>query len=186
MNVLVVGNGGREHALAWTLLRSPNVQRVICAPGNGGTATLKGCQNEPVAVDDFEGIKRIAQEYNVSLVVVGPEVPLALGIADYLQQYNIPVFGPNRAGAQLEASKAWAKDLMGQARIPPPKPPFLPMRRRRKPTFKPCRLLSKPRVWPREKASRLPSARKSPTPPSMRFLQEFLAAKTKLLSLKNI
>ena len=118
MNVLVVGNGGREHALAWTLLRSPNVQRVICAPGNGGTATLKGCQNEPVAVDDFEGIKRIAQEYNVSLVVVGPEVPLALGIADYLQQYNLTVFGPNRAGAQLEASKAWAKDLMGQARIP--------------------------------------------------------------------
>lgn len=118
MNVLVVGNGGREHALAWTLLRSPNVQHVICTPGNGGTATLKGCQNHPVAVDDFEGIKRIAQKYNVSLVVVGPEVPLALGITDYLQQDNIPVFGPNQAGAQLEASKAWAKNLMQQAKIP--------------------------------------------------------------------
>ena len=118
MNVLVVGNGGREHALAWTLLRSPNVQHVICTPGNGGTATLKGCQNHPIAVDDFEGIKRIAQKYNVSLVVVGPEVPLALGITDYLQQDNIPVFGPNQAGAQLEASKAWAKNLMQQAKIP--------------------------------------------------------------------
>ncbi|MEB3283347.1 MAG: phosphoribosylamine--glycine ligase [Lyngbya sp.] len=118
MNVLVVGNGGREHALAWTLLRSPNVKQVICTPGNGGTAALKGCQNQPVAVDDFEGIKRIAQEYNVSLVIVGPEVPLALGITDYLQQYNLTVFGPNQVGAQLEASKAWAKDLMQQAHIP--------------------------------------------------------------------
>ncbi|EAW38915.1 phosphoribosylamine--glycine ligase [Lyngbya sp. PCC 8106] len=118
MNVLVIGNGGREHALAWTLLRSPNVKQVICTPGNGGTATLKGCQNHPIAVDDFEGIKRIVQKYNVSLVVVGPEVPLALGITDYLQQDNIPVFGPNQAGAQLEASKAWAKNLMQQAQIP--------------------------------------------------------------------
>ncbi|MFY7804080.1 MAG: phosphoribosylamine--glycine ligase [Limnoraphis robusta] len=118
MNVLVVGNGGREHALAWTLLRSPNVLQVICTPGNGGTATLKGCQNYPIAVDDFEGITRIAQEYNVSLVVVGPEVPLALGITDHLQAHNIPVFGPNQAGAQLEASKAWAKKLMQQAQIP--------------------------------------------------------------------
>ncbi|WP_413168226.1 phosphoribosylamine--glycine ligase [Capilliphycus salinus ALCB114379] len=118
MNVLVVGNGGREHALAWTLLRAPNVKQVICTPGNGGTATLKGCHNEPVAVDDFEGIRRIAQKYNVSLVVVGPEVPLSLGITDYLQQYNLTVFGPNQAGAQLEASKAWAKALMQQANIP--------------------------------------------------------------------
>ncbi|MDY7024158.1 MAG: phosphoribosylamine--glycine ligase, partial [Cyanobacteriota bacterium] len=118
MNVLVVGSGGREHALAWALLRSPNVQQVICTPGNGGTATLEGCQNQSVAVDDFEGIQRVAQEYNVSLIVVGPEVPLAQGITDYLQQNNIMVFGPNQAGAQLEASKAWAKDLMQQAQIP--------------------------------------------------------------------
>ncbi len=118
MNVLVVGNGGREHALAWTLLQSPSVQQVICTPGNGGTATLKGCQNQPIAVDDFEGIARTAQEYDVSLVVVGPEVPLALGITDYLQARNLTVFGPNQAGAQLEASKAWAKKLMQQAQIP--------------------------------------------------------------------
>ena len=89
MNVLVVGNGGREHALAWTLLRSPNDLQVICTPGHGGTATLKGCQNYPIAVDDFEGITRIAQEYNVSLVVVGPEVPLALGITDHLQAHLV-------------------------------------------------------------------------------------------------
>lgn len=118
MNVLVVGNGGREHALAWALLQSPNVEQVICTPGNGGTATLKGCQNQAVSVEDFEGIKRVAQEQNVSFVVVGPEVPLALGITDYLQSHDICVFGPNKAGAQLEASKSWAKDLMQEAGIP--------------------------------------------------------------------
>jgi phosphoribosylamine--glycine ligase len=118
VKVLVVGNGGREHALAWKLLQSKQVEQVVCVPGNGGTASLERCQNLPLAVDDFEGISRYALENNISLVVVGPEVPLAKGITDYLQNKGLMVFGPTRAGAQIEASKAWAKALMQEAKIP--------------------------------------------------------------------
>jgi phosphoribosylamine--glycine ligase len=118
VKILVVGNGGREHAIAWTLLQSPQVEKVFCTPGNGGTATLKGCENYPISVEDFERIKNLVQNQDISLVVVGPELPLALGITDYLQQHNIKVFGPNQAGAQLEASKAWSKAFMEDAGIP--------------------------------------------------------------------
>jgi phosphoribosylamine---glycine ligase len=118
VKVLVVGNGGREHALAWKLLQSETVSQVVCVPGNGGTATLEGCQNFPLAVDDFEGIAHFAQTHDISLVVVGPEVPLALGLVDYLQLKQISVFGPTKAGAQIEASKSWAKTLMQEAGIP--------------------------------------------------------------------
>lgn len=118
MKILVVGNGGREHAIAWKLLQSPQVEQVFVAPGNGGTAIMEKCQNVPLAVDDFAGIGNFAQENHISLVVVGPEVPLALGITDVLQSQNIPVFGPSKAGAQIEASKAWAKALMEEAGIP--------------------------------------------------------------------
>ncbi|NDJ16937.1 phosphoribosylamine--glycine ligase [Myxacorys almedinensis] len=118
MRVLIVGNGGREHALAWKLLQSPQVQQIICVPGNGGTATLERCRNLPLNVDDFEGIARFAFVNNVGLIVVGPEVPLALGITDYLQEKELKVFGPTRAGAQIESSKAWAKALMEAANIP--------------------------------------------------------------------
>ena len=93
MKALVVGNGGREHAIAWTLLQSPNVKQVFCTPGNGGTATMTNCQNLPVAVDNFAEIARVVTENHISLVVVGPEVPLSLGIVDYLRQHNIAVFG---------------------------------------------------------------------------------------------
>ena len=118
MKVLVVGNGGREHTIAWTLLKSPNVSAVYCTPGNGGTATMANCFNLDLAVDDFQGIAQSVAEYKISLVVIGPEIPLSLGITDYLQKYNIAVFGPNKAGAQLESSKSWAKELMIQAGIP--------------------------------------------------------------------
>ncbi|HAX78493.1 MAG TPA: phosphoribosylamine--glycine ligase, partial [Cyanobacteria bacterium UBA11372] len=118
MKVLVVGNGGREHALAWKLLQSEQIQQVFCTPGNGGTAVMERCQNLPLRVDDFEGMARFARENDISLVVVGPELPLSLGIADYLRSQNIPVFGPTRAGAQIEASKAWAKALMQEAKMP--------------------------------------------------------------------
>ncbi len=118
MKVLVVGNGGREHALAWKLLQSPQVEQSICIPGNGGTATLQNSENIPLAVEDFEGIARIARENGVDLVVVGPELPLSLGIADYLQQNQLKVFGPTKAGAQIEASKSWAKALMQEAGVP--------------------------------------------------------------------
>ena len=118
MKVLVVGNGGREHALAWKLLQSQQIEQVICVPGNGGTASMERCQNLPLSVDDFEGIGRFTLEHDISLVVVGPEVPLALGITDYLQRQGIMVFGPTKAGAAIEASKSWAKALMREARIP--------------------------------------------------------------------
>ncbi len=122
MKVLVVGNGGREHALAWKLLQSQRIQQVICAPGNGGTAAMKGCQNVPLQINDFEGISRFILVQNIPLVVVGPELPLALGMTDYLQQQhpNLMVFGPTKEGAQIESSKYWAKTLMQSAGIPTP------------------------------------------------------------------
>ncbi|MBK1989119.1 phosphoribosylamine--glycine ligase [Sphaerospermopsis aphanizomenoides BCCUSP55] len=118
MKVLVVGNGGREHALAWKLLQSNKIEQVVCVPGNGGTATMERCQNLPLGVNDFEGMSQFALENGISLVVVGPEVPLANGITDYLQSQGLMVFGPVKAGAQIEASKAWAKALMQEAGVP--------------------------------------------------------------------
>jgi phosphoribosylamine---glycine ligase len=121
VKILVVGNGGREHAIVWTLLQSPQVTQVLCVPGNGGTATMERCQNLSFRVDDFAGIARFAEVNGISLVVVGPELPLSLGIVDYLQNRNIPVFGPTRAGAQIESSKTWAKAIMEEAGVPTPK-----------------------------------------------------------------
>jgi phosphoribosylamine---glycine ligase len=118
MKVLVVGNGGREHALAWTLLQSANVEQVICTPGNGGTATMNNCLNLAIAVDDFAGIAQAVAEYQIALVVVGPEVPLSLGIVDYLRERQIAVFGPTQSGAKIESSKSWAKEIMTQANVP--------------------------------------------------------------------
>ncbi len=106
---MVIGSGGREHALAWKLLQSEQVQEVFCIPGNGGTAQMPNCRNLAMTLDDYEGISRFALVNNIGLIVVGPEVPLANGITDYLQQQNLTVFGPTQAGAQIEASKTWAK-----------------------------------------------------------------------------
>jgi phosphoribosylamine---glycine ligase len=118
VKILVVGNGGREHAIVWALLQSPQVTQVLCVPGNGGTAIMERCQNLSFRVDDFGGIARFAEVNGVSLVVIGPELPLSLGIVDYLKNRNIPVFGPTRAGAQIESSKTWAKAIMEEAGIP--------------------------------------------------------------------
>ncbi|MDJ0725857.1 MAG: phosphoribosylamine--glycine ligase [Prochloraceae cyanobacterium] len=118
MKILVVGNGGREHALAWKLLQSPHVDKVFCTPGNGGTATMSGCENLSLSVEDFAGIANTVKENDISLVVVGPELPLSLGITDYLQEQNIAVFGPTKAGALIESSKTWAKELMVEAEVP--------------------------------------------------------------------
>ncbi|HZG38154.1 MAG TPA: phosphoribosylamine--glycine ligase [Nodosilinea sp.] len=127
MKALVVGSGGREHTLAWSLLRrsdtapqrgAPRITEVVCVPGNGGTASLPHCRNLAMNADDFEGIARFALVNNLELVVVGPEQPLAEGITDYLQAQGLKVFGPCQAGAQIEASKAWAKALMVEAGIP--------------------------------------------------------------------
>lgn len=118
MKILIVGNGGREHAIAWKLSHSSQVQQIFCTPGNGGTATLQKCQNIPIPVEDFPALKQLIADQNISLVVVGPEIPLALGITDYLQQPNLKIFGPTKTGAILEASKSWAKDFMAEANIP--------------------------------------------------------------------
>ncbi len=118
MKILVVGSGGREHALAWKFLQSSQVEQVVCVPGNGGTASLDNCENVSLKVDDFEGISNFALKAQINLVVIGPEVPLAKGITDYLQSKGLKVFGPTKAGAQIEASKAWAKSIMQEANIP--------------------------------------------------------------------
>ena len=118
MNVLIVGSGGREHTLAWKLLQSPNVQKVFCLPGNGGTAQLPNCQNVAGSEEDFDRIATCAKKRKAAFVVVGPEAPLAQGITDALAEFDIPVFGPTQAGAKIEASKWWAKSLMQNVAIP--------------------------------------------------------------------
>lgn len=118
MKVLVVGSGGREHALAWKLLQSDTVEKVFCTPGNGGTAVLKNCENVAIAVDDFESILNLVKKKSIDLVVVGPELPLSLGISDYLESHGVKVFGPKQDGAIIEASKSWAKELMIAGGIP--------------------------------------------------------------------
>ena len=116
MKVLVVGNGGREHALAWKLAASPKVQTVFVAPGNGGTAADARLHN--IAITDFTALADFAQAERIALTVVGPEAPLAGGIVDVFRARGLRVFGPTRAAAQLESSKAFAKAFMQRHKIP--------------------------------------------------------------------
>ena len=116
--VLVVGNGGREHALAWTLGRSPHVKRLLVAPGNGGTDLWERTENFPVSSDDISGLVGLCRDEAVDLVVVGPEVPLANGIVDALNAASMSAFGPRTSCAQLEASKAFCKQFLMRNQIP--------------------------------------------------------------------
>ena len=116
--VLVVGGGGREHALCWKLIQSPLVGEVLCAPGNAGTAAEPGVQNVEVKADDLPGLVKLAKDRAVDLVVVGPEVPLVLGLADRLESAGVRVFGPSKEAAELEGSKAYSKQLMKRAGVP--------------------------------------------------------------------
>jgi phosphoribosylamine---glycine ligase len=116
--ILVVGGGGRENALGWALARCPGVAQVWVAPGNGGTADLVGCTPLAIAENDFDGLAAFCRERKLDLVVVGPEAPLAAGLADRLRAEGLAVFGPGAEGARLEASKQWAKQLMLEAGIP--------------------------------------------------------------------
>lgn len=116
MKVLVVGGGGREHALSWKISRSPLVEEVVCAPGNGGIAGCARCV--PVSAEDVEGQIALAKEEGVGLVVVGPEAPLVNGLVDRLEEEGIPAFGPSGAAARLEGSKAFAKSFMERHGIP--------------------------------------------------------------------
>ncbi|MBE0598617.1 MAG: phosphoribosylamine--glycine ligase [Desulfuromonadales bacterium] len=116
MKVLVVGGGGREHALVWKIGQSPLVTKVWCAPGNPGIAGLAECV--PVAVDDLDALLAFARTHAVDLTVVGPELPLTLGIVDRFQAAGLTIFGPNAAAARLEGSKKFSKDLMAKYAIP--------------------------------------------------------------------
>jgi phosphoribosylamine---glycine ligase len=115
-NVLVVGKGGREHALVWKLAQSPRAGKVYCAPGNAGTA-LDGV-NVPFDGTDFERMTRFCKKEEIGLVVIGPEDPLALGLADHLRANGIKVFGPSKAAARIESSKVFSKELMRHADVP--------------------------------------------------------------------
>jgi phosphoribosylamine--glycine ligase len=114
--VLVVGGGGREHALAWGLARSPHVDELVCAPGNPGMATIGECA--PVSVNDPSAVVDLAAKLDADLVVVGPEEPLVAGVVDALQAAGRLAFGPSAAAARLEGSKAWMKDVLVSAGVP--------------------------------------------------------------------
>ena len=116
MKILVIGNGGREHALAWKLTQSPKIQTVYVAPGNGGTASDSRLHN--IAITDLAALADFAQAEKIALTVVGPEAPLAAGVVDLFRSRGLRVFGPTKAAAQLESSKAFAKDFMRRHRIP--------------------------------------------------------------------
>ncbi len=115
MNILVIGKGGREHALVWKLAQSPRAGRIFCAPGNAGTAS--DAVNVPIEVSSFDHLARFAKKEKIGLTIVGPEDPLAAGIVDYFQKEGLRIFGPTRAAAQLEASKVFAKNLMRHADV---------------------------------------------------------------------
>jgi phosphoribosylamine--glycine ligase len=118
MKVLVVGSGGREHALAWKLAQSPRVSEVIVAPGNAGTKGEARMRNAAVAVTDIDGLLRLAQDEKIALTVIGPETPLVLGVVDRFRAAGLACFGPRRVAAQLEGSKAFAKDFLARHNIP--------------------------------------------------------------------
>jgi phosphoribosylamine---glycine ligase len=116
MKVLVIGGGGREHALVWKIAQSPLVTQIFCAPGNPGTAQL--ATNLPIKVEEIDKLLGFAKSEGIGLAVVGPELPLSLGIVDLFREYGVKVFGPSRAAARIEASKAFSKDLMKKYEIP--------------------------------------------------------------------
>lgn len=118
MNVLVIGSGGREHALAWQAAKSPQVEKVFVAPGNAGTAREPGVENIAISVADLDGLLGFAREQGIGLTIVGPEDPLVNGIVDRFSAAGLACFGPASAAAQLEGSKSFAKDFMARHAIP--------------------------------------------------------------------
>jgi phosphoribosylamine--glycine ligase len=118
MNILVVGGGGREHALCWKLAQSPLAERIYCAPGNGGTATTEKTSNVSIDASDIHALVTFADRNNINFTVIGPDNPLADGIVDAFDAAGLPTFGPTKAAAKLEWSKAHAKQFMEQHKIP--------------------------------------------------------------------
>src|SRR5690554_2191943 len=118
MNVLVIGGGGREHALAWKAAQAKNVNTVFVAPGNAGTAIETKVKNVPIAADDVPGLLAFAKQNNIELTIVGPEAPLVLGVVDTFRAAGLAIFGPTKGAAQLESSKAFSKDFLARHQIP--------------------------------------------------------------------
>ena len=118
MNILIIGSGGREHALAWKCAQSPRVDEVLVAPGNAGTAREDKVRNVDVSADDIEALAALARAEKVALTIVGPEAPLVAGVVDRFNELNLPCFGPTAAAAQLEGSKAFTKDFLARHNIP--------------------------------------------------------------------
>ena len=118
MNVLIIGSGGREHALAWKAAQSDKTETIYVAPGNAGTANEHGIENVVLDVMDFPALADFAEHNQVGLTIVGPEAPLVEGIVDYFAQRNLRCFGPSAGAAQLEGSKAFTKDFLARHQIP--------------------------------------------------------------------
>ena len=118
MNILIIGSGGREHALAWKCAQSPQVEDVLVAPGNAGTAREDKVRNVDVSSDDIEALAALAQTEKIGLTIVGPEAPLVDGVVDRFNELGLPCFGPTAAAAQLEGSKAFTKDFLARHNIP--------------------------------------------------------------------
>ena len=118
MKILLIGSGGREHALAWKLAQSSKVEKVIVAPGNAGTALENKVENIAIEADDIQGLLAFAKENHIGLTVVGPEVPLVLGVVDLFAEAGLACFGPTKGAAQLEGSKAFSKDFFARHNIP--------------------------------------------------------------------
>ena len=116
MNILVIGSGGREHALTWKLKQSPATDRIFCAMGNAGTAQI--AENVPIPGNDFPALINFAKQNKIDLTAVGPDDPLAAGIVDAFQAEGLRIFGPTKSAARLESSKIFAKELMRKNRIP--------------------------------------------------------------------
>lgn len=118
MNILIIGNGGREHALAWKAAQSPLADKVYVAPGNAGTALEANLENVAIAATDIPALVAFAQSHDIGLTIVGPEAPLVVGVVDAFQAAGLKIFGPTQAAAQLEGSKAFTKDFLARHRIP--------------------------------------------------------------------
>ena len=118
MKILIIGGGGREHALAWKIAQSPQTEKIFVAPGNAGTAHENKCENVAINADDIDGLLHFAQQKKIDLTVVGPEAPLVLGVVDRFRAAGLRCFGPTQAAAQLEGSKAFAKDFLARHEIP--------------------------------------------------------------------
>src|SRR5690554_4266136 len=118
MKVLIIGGGGREHALAWKVAQSPLVAQVFVAPGNAGTAREPGLANVDIGVDDLDGLLAFSRDEGVDLTIVGPEAPLVAGVVDRFREAGLAIFGPTAGAAQLEGSKAFTKDFLARHQIP--------------------------------------------------------------------